>query len=305
MIGEHTTKQDSKNNVRIGLVGAGRLGNAVIRTFGKQIRVIVTSRMEEVQRTLPGTDTTLYSSIADVPPDAFDVLWLAVPDRAIADVVEDVLTITTRQYQQTGGTFGWNNKIALHSSGATPLAVLKGLREHGAQIAVLHPNAILSGQEPLPLNLVWGVSFEGLSMEWAADFLAPAQPKLIPVSDQLRPLYHSAAALAANYSMTLFHSACRLYEATGVESSLAAEIVARFMGEGVRAATEQGVVEGLTGPVARGDILTVQQHLRSINQATPELTNVIAELVRTTVMLARPSEIKEWDRMISGMRAEG
>lgn len=291
MIAGDTTHHRETSDVRIGIVGAGRFGTAAIRTFGLQVTAVVSTRPEELAVLFPTLEAVLVRSPEELSPDTFDVLWIAVPDSAIGDVVESLAGITA----------AWEGKIVMHASGATPLATLAPLRERGAATGVLHPNAILSGVEPLPSGLAWGVSLDGVTMEWARDFLSPVEPVLIPVDDADRALYHSAAAFAANYSMTLFRSACRLYENVGVAPELAAEIVARFMREGVRTSLERGVEDGLTGPVVRGDFSTVEGHLIAIREAVPDLLPLIKELVRATVKIVGSDRRQEWEDVLNSV----
>ena len=279
------------SNVRIGIVGAGRFGAAAIRTFGFQVSAIVSTRPHQVAGRFPDLNAVLVRTPEELPLQAFDLLWIAVPDSAIHEVVASL----------AGRSETWEGKIVLHASGATSLAALAPLKERGASTGVLHPNAILSGTEPLPPGLAWGVSLDGLTVEWADEFLSPVQPILIPVDDQERPLYHAAAALAANYSMTLFRSACRLYETVGVDADLAAGIVARFVREGVRTSLERGVEDGLTGPVARGDFSTVKGHLVAIRRAVPDLLPLMKELVRATVLLVESNRLEEWESLLSSV----
>lgn len=265
------------------VVGLGRMGRTIVRSFGDQVAGVVTSRPQEGRREFPELNPdSFYDLLAAVPIREYDVLWLAVPDRAIPDVAAQLAEMLE----------DWSGKIVVHTSGATSIAPLVPFRERGAAVAVLHPNAILSGDEPFPRALVWGITLDGFAKSDAEQLLAAFDPKLIEVSDEFRPLYHAAASVAANYSMVLFAAAVQLYRQAGVAQEFAEEIVARFMWEGVRVSVDEGFAEGLTGPVARGDTGTVEGHLAAVRQYAPELHPLIAELVRTATHMMQVSSGK-------------
>lgn len=260
------------------VIGLGRLGRTIMRSFGGEIAGVVTSRPEEGRRLFPDADIPFYAGVEDVPFGEFDLVWLAVPDRAIAALAERLAALRD----------DWKGITVAHASGATSLAPLAPLRERGSAVAALHPNAILGGDEPFADALVWGIVLDGFPRDAAERLLAPFRPQLIEISDDVRPLYHAAASVAANYSMVIFEAARRLYRHAGVPSAQAADIVARFMREAVRVSLSQGFAEGLTGPVARGDTATVEEHRAAIRRDAPELYDLVDELVRTaTRMIGR------------------
>lgn len=265
------------------VIGLGRLGGTLVRSFGKGVAGVVTSRPREGRVLFPEVDIPFYARVEDVPFGEFDLVWLAVPDRAITALAERLAALRD----------DWNGITVVHASGATSLAPLVPLRERGAAVAALHPNAILGGDEPFADGLVWGITSDGFPREDAERLLAPFRPQVIEISDDARPLYHAAASVAANYSMVIFEAARRLYRQAGVPAEQAADIVARFMREAVRVSLLQGFADGLTGPVARGDAATIEEHRAAIRRDAPELYDLVDELVRTATHMIEQERGKE------------
>jgi predicted short-subunit dehydrogenase-like oxidoreductase (DUF2520 family) len=69
--------------------------------------------------------------------------------------------------------------------------------------------------------------------------------------------------------------------------------------------------QALTGPIARGDAQTVAQHLRVMEERSPEMRNAYDVLARLTVRratnagLLRPSDAAEIERVLGGADATG
>jgi predicted short-subunit dehydrogenase-like oxidoreductase (DUF2520 family) len=102
------------------------------------------------------------------------------------------------------------------------------------------------------------------------------------VAEDDRPAYHAAASIASNFLVTLEAMAERLAATTGVGRELLVPLV--------RATVDNwaalGPARALTGPVARGDELTVARQRAAVAQRTPELLEAFDALVRATRALA-------------------
>ena len=194
---------------------------------------------------------------------------LCVPDRAIAEVAPRI---------EPGPWVG-------HASGVTPLAALA---PHVRRFA-LHPlQALTPGCGPHRLDGAWaaigGESPEAL--EQARALAAALGMPCFEVADRDRAAYHAAGAFAANFAVTLYHAGARLLASAGAPAEALGPLLA-----GVAASGYQ-----LTGPIARGDRGTVEAHLATLRERTPELEpayRALAELTVTLVPGARAEALPE------------
>ena len=102
------------------------------------------------------------------------------------------------------------------------------------------------------------------------------------VDDVDRAAYHAAASIASNFLVTLEAAAERLAATAGVDRELLAPLVRAAVENWVRLGAEQA----LTGPIARGDEVTVARQRAAIEQRTPELLPMFDALVDATRALA-------------------
>jgi len=266
--------------MRIVVVGPGRAGTAVglaARRAGHEIVAVV-------GRDPHATETAASAMAAaalpfDTPlPDA-ELLVVAVRDDAIGAVA--------RRLAPEAGAVG----AAVHLSGATSVTALEPLAAAGLQTGSFHPLQSLPGGE---------IGAERLAGAWIAVTASPPLERRLfelarslgaepfALADDRKVLYHAAATLAANVPVAALALAHELFAAADVPFAAARPLV-----EGTVANIfELGPHAALTGPVARGDVGTVNAHLRAVAEALPDELDEFRAFVGTVARLAGASEIE-------------
>ncbi|HXD23843.1 MAG TPA: DUF2520 domain-containing protein [Gemmatimonadaceae bacterium] len=100
-----------------------------------------------------------------------------------------------------------------------------------------------------------------------------------------RALYHAAASMASNFLVTLESAAERLAAACGVDRAGLAPLVRAAAGNWA----ELGGAAALTGPIARGDDVTVARQRAAVAAEAPELLPMWDALAAATRTLAASS----------------
>ena len=199
------------------------------------------------------------------PPPGTAAVILAVPDGAIAALAAELAP---------GPAVG-------HCAGALALDVLA---PHGERFS-LHPLMTLTREgAPAPLRGA-GAAIAGSTPRAAALATALARRaglEPFELRDEDRALYHAAASVASNFLITLEAGAEQLFALAGVERRHAVPLV--------RASVENwaalGAADALTGPIARGDVATVERQRAAIATRAPELVAVFDALAGATRELA-------------------
>ncbi len=166
-----------------------------------------------------------------------------------------------------------------HCSGATGLDVLAPHEAFG-----LHPLMTVTGQRA-PRFAGAGAAIAGTTpraLRLAERIAGALQLRPVLVGDDARAAYHAAASMASNFLVTLEAAAEELAAGAGVTRELLVPLV--------RATVENWAVLGgegaLTGPVARGDELTVARQRAAVAERAPELLSLFDALVEHTRALA-------------------
>jgi predicted short-subunit dehydrogenase-like oxidoreductase (DUF2520 family) len=261
----------------VAVIGAGRVGTAIavlLQRAGHRI-VAATGRApsrERVARYLPGLPFVEPAEAAA----AGDVVFVAVPDDAIASVVADVADAL-----RPGA---W----VAHLSGAARIGVMAPAREAGARPLGFHPLQTFPDVERALARFrgcvvaITADDEDGVAVGEALARDLGASP--FRLSDELRPLYHAAAVFASNYMVATSALAERLLGAAGVPEPLAA--MAPLQRATLDNVHELGPGNALTGPALRGDAGTVAGNIEALAAHAPDAVTPYVAMARVALELA-------------------
>jgi pantoate--beta-alanine ligase len=173
--------------------------------------------------------------------EGVDLLVVATPDAAIAEVAAAVKPVAST--------------VVAHLSGSLGLEVLAPHRRRAA----IHPLLPLPDPESGAARLR-GAYFAVTGDPVAREVVAALGGAAFEVDDEHRAAYHAAASVAANHLVALLGQVERIAAIAGVPLEAYLPLV-RATVEDVAA---KGPAGALTGPVARGDHATVARHLAAI-----------------------------------------
>lgn len=266
----------------IAFVGAGRLAGAVAwaaHRAGYPIAAVWSPSGTSARRLARRVGARAAPSAQEAAAVAPLVL-LAVPDGAIASVAAELAA---------AGAVG-PGQVVLHASGALDSGALAPAAAAGAWTGSWHPLQTLTGPPRRAAALLRGarVALEGHPQAVAAGrdlaLAVGAVPMDLPPG--AKPLYHAAAALAANGLVALAGAAVQAWAAAGLDPAQALPALLPLIRGAVVNLGRLGLPAALTGPVARGDAGTVALHLAALARAAPDLVGLYTELSRAALRLA-------------------
>jgi predicted short-subunit dehydrogenase-like oxidoreductase (DUF2520 family) len=260
--------------LRVGVIGAGRVGavlGAALTDAGHDVVAaagLSTASAERAARLLPGVPL--------VPADRVvadsDLVVLAVPDDTLAGLVAGL-----------AGTGAWRpGQMTFHTSGAHGLAVLAPAERAGVLPLALHPVMTFTGAvedaDQLP-GTPFGVTSRPEHRPVAETLVLEMDGEPFFVAEEDRGLYHAALVTGANHLVTLVAEAADLLRAAGVGAP------ERVLTPLLTAALDNGLRRGdrgLTGPVSRGDVGTVAEHIETLSERAPASVDAYVAMARRT-----------------------
>ena len=272
--------------MRIVLVGPGRAGQSVaIAANGAGHEVVaVVARDTERASTIARRLGAGVLAIGE-PIPAVDLIIVAVSDHAIEDVAAQVAPVARNAAAR-----------AVHLSGATPVDALSPLALQGLAIGSFHP------LQTMPTADQGARSIAGSWMAVTADEPLRSELRSFAISlggipfdlrDEDRTTYHAAATAAANFPTAALAVAQRLLESTGVPFEAMRPLVDRIAAN----AFELGPSASLTGPIARGDVETIDAQIGAVRVAAPDLAPAFEAMVSATADVANArKEVTHEDR---------
>lgn len=241
----------------IALVGPGRAGTAVClaaRRAGHRI-VSVAGRTPDRTRHVAAALDAPPMSLSEAVPHA-DLLIIAVRDDAIHEVAAEL------EAPHVAG--------AIHLSGLTPLDALSPLEDSGAATGVFHPLQTLPTPEAGAAALAgaWvAISTNDGGLQGTLErFARSLGASPFVVAEATRAVYHAAAAAAANGTVASLTIAKALFAAADIPFEVARPLVDAVVAN----AFQLGPDAALTGPIARGDVGTVDAQITAVREHAPE-----------------------------------
>jgi predicted short-subunit dehydrogenase-like oxidoreductase (DUF2520 family) len=249
------------------IVGMGRAGGSLARAAleaGHRLAGVLSRR--------PPALVPVLDWDSALPP--CDLVLLAVSDGAIGEVA-------ARLAPYWSGT-----TPAVHLSGFVSVDALEPVTAVGASVGSFHPLQTLPDPERGAAALAgsWAaVTAEDPELAALLEaFAASLGMQPFPLDDDAKPVYHAAAAAAANYVVEALAVAADLATAAGVDAAVMEPLTRRV----VENVFEVGAEAALTGPIARGDLATVAGQQRAADAASPELGAQFRLLAEATALRA-------------------
>lgn len=242
--------------LKIGIISAGKVGAALgsaLRAVGHDIIGAYASSEASIDRLETMLPSVPARPVEDIVRDGNLVLF-AVPDDELAGLVEGLATLGTFRHGQ----------MVMHTSGRYGVGVLAPAAQAGALTLAIHPAMTFTGTS-LDVARLAGCPF---AVTGPATYLPIGQALVteiggtpVVVHEEDRALYHAALAHGANHLVTLVAQSMKMLEAAGIGDP------GSYLRPLTEAALDEALRSGealLTGPVVRGDVGTLREHLSAL-----------------------------------------
>ena len=271
----------------VGIIGAGKVGTALaalLHARGVDIAGVSGRTLDDTRRMAQAARLEASAALDRARTLAMSkIVFLTVPDDAIGALCKEI-----------ADGEGWRaGQGVVHCSGALPSDVLQPARDAGALAASFHPLQAFASLDAA-LTHMPGSTFalEGddelvAQLEVFVDLLNGTPLRL---RAEEKTVYHAAAAIASNYTVTLAALASNLLVRRGIapDANTALYYLMPLLKGTVDNLDALGLPAALTGPLVRGDTGTVAHHLAALEECcASELAHLYRHLARLTLPMAR------------------
>ncbi len=263
------------------IVGAGVVGRALgkaLREAGLPVHAVVSRSLPRARSAVrfigEGRATTDFAACGDA-----NLVMLASIDRVLWSTARAV----ARGADLRKGT------VAFHCSGAFSADAIAPLRVAGAALGSLHPlQAFASPEEGLVLLPGSSFAVEGdrgaLPVLSALALAVGGRPVKVRAVD--KPLYHAAASVTSNCMIAVAHLGTTMLAAVPSFAKDPFRPLAQLLRGTLRNLDRLGPQRALTGPIVRGDVETVKEHLRALARVDRRLLAAYETAARVTLTAA-------------------
>lgn len=261
---------------RIAIVGAGNLGSALavsLRNAGFAIdAVIARSTERSVKKARHLAKEIGARALSDADDLSAELVWFCVPDSEIA-----------RAAQTWAPRFRWKGTVALHSSGALTSDELEPLRRRGAAVASVHPlMTFVSGSRPALAGVPFAIEGDRRAVQMARRIVRELGGQPFGIRKQDKPAYHAWGTFASPLLTALLATTERVAGLAHVKRKDAVRRMIPILQQTLANYAERGAARSFSGPIIRGDVDTVNLHLKVL-RSVPSAREVYGSLARASL----------------------
>jgi predicted short-subunit dehydrogenase-like oxidoreductase (DUF2520 family) len=268
--------------VKVTIIGAGVLGTSLgllLRRGGYSVVAICsrTKRSAQIAAEIIGAGAVVGDP--GLAAMGADVVFLAVPDRAIPGVAIQVAS---------GGALR-RGAVVAHLAGGLPAQILQGVTAAGGFRGSVHPLQSFADVDTAVQSLRDSFYFlEGdpEAVEVLRSLVLAIEGRPVTMPKGSKALYHAGACAASNFVVALLDYARHLLVLAGVPPDVALPALIPLVRGTLANLEAVGLPKALTGPIARGDLGTVKSHLQSLQGTPGDTMRLYRALGRRTVELA-------------------
>lgn len=273
--------QGKGDSMKIGIIGAGRAGINMAKLFIENEHEVAFYDRSSAQLELAKTCAP-KAGVASVEELIRNSHWLvlSVPDDKIAQVFSSLKLDAT-----TG---------VIHLSGALSASVIGELNP-SINVVGIHPiRAFASVYDDVSLfkDTYFGVEAPSELFELWKAALPTIKDRMIKISGDDKAVYHAAAVMASNYIVTVLNQSIGLYQSIGFEEDKATEIAVGLAKTALMNVGSQGVRNAQTGPLFRGDVKTIEKHLKALTGKDKEFYLALARATHESYQEQLTDEVK-------------
>jgi len=267
---------------RFALIGPGRVGQAVARLLveaGYRPAAIVSRDLQRARQAARFAGRPEAATTDLRQATGSKLILIAVPDDHLRPVAERLHRLPLKP-----GT------LLVHFSGYHPAAVLLPDPPGTLRALAIHPlqtfaDAVM-GVQNLP-GSPCSVEGDAKALPQGEKLVRALGAHPFRLAGEQKTLYHAAACVLSNYLVANTHAACDMFAACGFSPDEAFQLLKPLLTGTLRSLTTLGPEASLTGPIARGDIKTVQAHLDALHPLPDDLQQHYRILGRRAVQIAR------------------
>lgn len=264
--------------LRIGIVGAGRLGTALawaMAQSGLRVVAVYSRTPERALHLATAISGCRVADSAQAVVDGCDLVLICTPDGAI-----EALAQSLRWRRDMG---------VVHCSAATEIIVLATAQRDGAAIGGFHPLQTFGDAETAVRSLP-GCT---ITIEAAAPFDATLdalatrlQCRINRLPAGARGLYHAVGGYASQFINVLLREASIGWQSWGASEEDAVRALLPLLRGTLAAIERSGLAHGMPGPVSRGDVGTINKHVAALSAFDARALALYRELCSRTIPLA-------------------
>jgi predicted short-subunit dehydrogenase-like oxidoreductase (DUF2520 family) len=282
----------------LSIIGAGRVGSALAYHFLKSNLTITgiieknKSRHSFLKNFFP--KIAINSSIDSEIISKSRIILISVQDDQLSGITKQIC----------GLSIDFSQKVFVHTSGVYSSQILALLKKQGAQIASAHPIYSFVGNDLSKVSLS-GVYFDvegdmGAIQRLTSVFQRAGINPIEITADQKLAI-HIASVFYSNYFVGLTQIAQEVLHRSKIPKENLWKPFQPLIQSTLQNLSSYPLHEALSGPIKRGDIHTIESHLKFLDTNFPEAKSIYCQIANSLIQLTSLSNDQK-DKLIGILR---
>ena len=248
-------------NKNVAIIGAGRISYSLVSALtrsGYHIVSIVSRNIHSAKSLAKKFRLNHFSdNLNDISKSA-RIFFLSVPDGQITAVASELSKLK----------LSFKQSLFIHLSGAENVAVLKNLKRKEAKVASLHPMQTFPSKKIVSLKGVHAALETDNESTYNLLLRISKDLQLIPfrIDSKNKSYYHLAGVYASNFLAGNLFLANQLLSLNKIQKEKHFDILRSTIHSTLKNIENSDPASALSGPVERGDIQTVKNHISSLKK---------------------------------------
>lgn len=258
-----------------------------LKKNGYKISLVISRELKSAKIFAEKFSIPKFSNDLEKIPQNISVFFLAVQDNQIKKTADLIA--------KSSGKI--NKKLFIHLSGAEDISSLISLKKKGADTASFHIMQTFPSKKIVNIkNAFAAVETESKPAEKFLFKLAEdLNLKPFPVKSENKNLYHLAGVFASNFlTGNLFNSKI-IFDNINTEINYA-DVLTPIIKKTMKNIQKFGPVKSLSGPVERGDLATIKNHikvLKKLSNINPSFKPALSSYLIQSLTLLNISGMKK------------
>jgi len=249
-----------KSKPSLTIIGVGRLGTAMaiaLSSVGYPIQSLVSRRRARLKQAARLLDDKVPLLALEELRQVGQLVLITTPDDQLSSVTNQLCTLGVNK-----------RRVALHTSGALSSKILSPLANRGWRVGSIHP--LVSVSEPKAgatalISAFWCLEGDRHAVQQARSIVQDLRGHSFSIESSAKPLYHAAAVMSSGNIVALIDTALDMLERSGLKRDAAHDVLIPLLQSTVANLSTSSPAKALTGTFSRGDVATVQRHLKALN----------------------------------------
>ncbi len=256
--------------MKIGIIGAGRVGCSIGKYLTEQGKTVIgyySQTYENAAQAAKFTSTDCFRSMEELVALS-DTLFIATPDGQVGAVWDCMKAMSM------------DGRIVCHFSGSLSSDVFTGVDEKKAYGASLHPMLAFRNKFSSYKQLkecFFTLEGHPFAVRQLEKLLEETGNPYCRIWAEDKAKYHCAASVLSNDVLALLDMGFALLGRCGFTQEEAVQAASALVRGNVENVLEHGTLSSMTGPVLRGDVSTVEKHLKALDGEEREIYRLLGK----------------------------